>query len=141
MKTYTFPGEYEKKSEEYAVSCGDNQIAVYSCDVSAVPFNQVWPGYQRDKKQTEKSAYVMFSADEEITLDIEPKRSFEKVTVRPLSRGIKPVIDKYYDLGYKKIIVVSHGGIIRRFTGKWKIDYCDIEQIEYNKNFEFIGWV
>lgn len=105
MKTYTFPGEYEKKSEEYAVSCGDNQIAVYSCDVSAVPFNQVWPGYQRDKKQTEKSAYVMFSADEEITLDIEPKRSFEKVTVRPLSRGIKPVIDN----GKVKITFPSAG--------------------------------
>lgn len=54
---------------------------------------------------------------------------------------IKPVIDKYYASGYKKIIVVSHGGIIRRFTGKWEIDYCDTEQIEYDKNFKFIGWV
>ena len=26
---------------------------------------------------------------------------------------IKPVIDKYYTLGYKKIVVVSHGGVIR----------------------------
>ena len=62
-------------------------------------------------------------------------------SINEIIARIKPVIDKYYDLGYKKIIVVSHGGIIRRFTGKWKIDYCDIEQIEYNKNFEFIGWV
>ena len=54
---------------------------------------------------------------------------------------IKPVADKYYDAGYKKIIVVSHGGIIRRFTGKWKIDYCDLEEIEYTKNFDFFGWI
>lgn len=54
---------------------------------------------------------------------------------------IKPVADKYYDLRFKKIIVVSHGGIIRRFTGKWKIDYCDIEETEYNKSFKFFGWI
>lgn len=62
-------------------------------------------------------------------------------SISEITNRIKPVIDKYYDLGYKKIIVVSHGGIIRRFTGKWKIDYCDIEEIEYSKNFNFIGWV
>lgn len=62
-------------------------------------------------------------------------------SIAEITDRIKPVIDKYYDFGYKKIIVVSHGGIIRRFTGKWKIDYCDIEEIEYNKNFSFFGWI
>lgn len=57
-----------------------------------------------------------------------------------LSR-VKPVADKYYDLGYQKIIVVSHGGIIRRFTGKWKIDYCDLEKIEYTKEYNLFGWI
>ena len=93
MKIYTFPKEYEKKSIEYSVSCCGNMIKVYSCDVSAVPFNQVWPGYQRDKNQTEETAYVMLSADEEVTLDIEPKRNFKKVTVRPLSKEIVPIVD------------------------------------------------
>lgn len=54
---------------------------------------------------------------------------------------IKPVIDKYYDLRYQKIIIVSHGGIIRRFTGKWKIDYCDTEEIDYTKKYNFFGWI
>ena len=62
-------------------------------------------------------------------------------TITEITNRIKPVVDKYYDLGYKKIIVLSHGGIIRRFTGKWKIDYCDIEEIEYNKNYNFFGWI
>lgn len=66
-------------------------------------------------------------------------KNWESIT-EIISR-IKPVADKYYDLGYKKIVVVAHGGIIRRFTGKWKIDYCDIEEIEYSKDFKFIGWV
>ncbi|MBQ3088475.1 MAG: histidine phosphatase family protein [Clostridia bacterium] len=62
-------------------------------------------------------------------------------TLSEITNRIKPVADKYYDLGFEKIIVVSHGGIIRRFTGKWKIDYCDVTEIEYNKNFSFFGWI
>ena len=73
MRLYPYPKEYEKKSKEYNVSCDGKNIDVYSCDVSAVPFNQVWQGYQRPEKQTEKSAYVMLSSDDEIGLDIETK--------------------------------------------------------------------
>lgn len=62
-------------------------------------------------------------------------------TISEITSRIKPVADKYYESGFKKIIVVSHGGIIRRFTGKWKIDYCDTEEIEYNKDYNFFGWI
>ena len=62
-------------------------------------------------------------------------------TISEVVNRTKPIMDKYFDLGYKKIIVVCHGGIIRRFTGKWKIDYCDIEEIQYNKNFECFRWI
>ena len=92
MRLYSFPKEYEKKSKEYNVSCNGKNIDVYGCDVSAVPFNQVWPGYQRPENQTEKSAYIMLSSDDEIVLDIETKKAFEKVTVRPLSKKIEPEI-------------------------------------------------
>ena len=74
------------------MSCNGEKIEVYSCDVSAVPFNQVWPGYQRPENQTEKSAFLMLSSNENITLDITPNRGFESVTVRPLSKNIKPQI-------------------------------------------------
>lgn len=90
MRLYSFPEEYEKKSKEYNVSCDGKNIDVYSCDVSAVPFNQVWPGYQRPPEQTEESAFLMLSSNEEVTLNITPQKSFEKVVVRPLSKGITP---------------------------------------------------
>ena len=93
MRIYKFPIEYEKISQEYKVSCGGEKVGVYSCDVSAVPFNQVWPGYQRPENQTEKSAYIMLSSDEAITLEIEPRSSFEKVTVRPLLRKTETTIE------------------------------------------------
>jgi len=62
-------------------------------------------------------------------------------TITEVTNRSKPIIDKYFDLGYKKIIVVCHGGIIRRFTGVWKIDYCDIKEIEYTKDFCCFGWI
>ncbi len=89
MKIYNFPKEYEKKSSEYRVSCGGNEIEVYSCNVSAVPFNRVWPGYQRPENQTENTSYIMLSTDSAITLEIEPKRGFKSVKIRPLSRKIE----------------------------------------------------
>ena len=71
-----------------------------------------------------------------------PKGEIKKWESLPeIIARIKPVADKYYDLGFKKIIVVAHGGIIRRFTGKWKIDYCDLEEIEYQKSFNFFRWI
>lgn len=62
-------------------------------------------------------------------------------SLKEILARVKPIADKYYDLGYKKIIIVSHGGIIRRFTGKWKIGYCDLEEIEYNKEYNLFGWI
>ncbi len=93
MKLYPKPCEYEKLSSEYVVTVAGEELCVYSCDVSAHPFNQVWPGYQRVREQTEKSAFVMLSSDGGVTLDIEPKKSFEKATVRPLSKKIAPQIE------------------------------------------------
>ena len=63
MKIYNFPKEYEKKSTDYIVRCEGEDIPVYSCDVSAVPFNQVWSGYQRPIEQTEKTSFLMLSSN------------------------------------------------------------------------------
>jgi len=93
MKLYPMPCEYEKISSEYVVRALGEELGVYSCDVSAHPFNQVWPGYQRPTDQTEKSAFVMLSSDAEITLEIKPRRSFSSVAVRPLSKKITPKVE------------------------------------------------
>ena len=89
MKIYKFPENYEKKSDLFKVSAGNNDIFVYGCDVSAYPFNRVWPGKQRDKIQTEKAAFVMIGSDDAVTLNIEASFDFSSVKVRPLSKNIK----------------------------------------------------
>ena len=92
MLIYPFPENYEKISEQFSVSCENKPVGVYSCDVSAEPFNQVWPGYQRPFEQTEPTSYVSLGSDNPFTLTITPQKSFEKVTVRPLSKNIVPEI-------------------------------------------------
>lgn len=92
MKIYSFPQDYEKKSEDFIVSYNGKKIDVYSCDVSAYPLNRVWQGKQRDFYQTEKSSFVMFGSDDAVTVDIKTVFAFDTVCVRPLSKNIKPVI-------------------------------------------------
>lgn len=92
MKIYSFPKEYEKRSDDFNVTCEKGNIDVYSCDVSAYPLNRVWPGKQRDFYQTEKSSFVMIGSDGEVTLSIKPSSEFSKVQVRPLSKEIVPEI-------------------------------------------------
>ncbi len=92
MKKYSFPADYEKKSADFKVKCDGRELDVYSCRISAVPFNQVWPGYQRPFEQTEPASFVMLGSDSMTELEITPSKDFNDVTVRPLSKGIKPVI-------------------------------------------------
>jgi hypothetical protein len=49
------------------------------------------------------------------------------------------VIKKY--LKYDKIIVVAHGGVIRRFTGVAEVNYCVPYEVEYDENFICHDWV
>jgi membrane-bound lytic murein transglycosylase D len=62
-------------------------------------------------------------------------------TISQVVKRSKPIMDKYFNLGYKKIAVVCHGGIIRRFTGEWQIDHCHIKSIEYTDDFTCFGWI
>lgn len=40
---------------------------------------------------------------------------------------------------YKKIIIVTHGELIRRFAAV-RLPFCGLVQIEYDKEFNFLGW-
>lgn len=62
-------------------------------------------------------------------------------TISEIIMRTKPVMDKYCNLGYSKIIVVAHGGVIRRYTGVGHIDHCDVTQVEYDKNFKCYDWI
>ena len=92
MKIYNAPKNYEKISSAFKVMCGDREISVFDCDVSAYPLNQVWPGYQRPFEQTEPSSYLSVGCNGKVLLDITPEKEFKEVVVRPLSKNIKPEI-------------------------------------------------
>ena len=62
-------------------------------------------------------------------------------TITEIINRSKPVFDKYVNLGYEKIIVVAHGGIIRRYTGVGLIEHCEISEINYSKEFTCFEWV
>ena len=62
-------------------------------------------------------------------------------TITEIINRTKPVFNKYVDLGYEKIIVVAHGGVIRRYTGVGLIEHCEICEVDYSKDFTCFGWV
>ena len=94
MVLYNVPKEYGHISNAFTVEINGISVPVLSCRVSAYPFNRPWPGHQRDINQTEEGAYVRFGSDNEFTLNIKPKHSYNKVVIRPLSKGITPVINE-----------------------------------------------
>ena len=57
VKIYSFP-EKEEQSTEFKVKINGENTACYKARVSAEPFNQVWPGYQRPIEQTELTSFV-----------------------------------------------------------------------------------
>lgn len=88
LEFYPFP-EREEKSEMFSVLVDGKKVDCYGAVVSACPFNQVWPGYQRPIEQTENTAFVMFGADGEFEMSVETEGEFDEVIVRPLSKNVK----------------------------------------------------
>lgn len=62
-------------------------------------------------------------------------------TITEIIARTKPVLDKYADLGYEKIIVAAHGGVIRRYSGRADIAHCEIFEMDYTPDFNPYGWV
>jgi hypothetical protein len=81
----------EKLFEDYTLRVNGQAVPVYSCRVSAMPFNQVWPGYQRPLDQTELAGFAYWNMPGPVRVEVISKRSFKSVAVRPSSRGIQPV--------------------------------------------------
>lgn len=60
-------------------------------------------------------------------------------TVSMLSARVNAVLEKY--LRYDKIIVVTHGGVIRRFVKEVGIPYCKPYAVEITAPVRCMGWV
>ena len=80
----------EMLSEYYTLNANGQPVPVYSCRVSAVPLNQVWPGYQRPLDQTELAAFATLDTSGPIKIRVTSQRDIQTVTIRPLSKGIIP---------------------------------------------------
>ncbi len=81
----------EKLSNDFEVRVSGQAVPVYSCRVSAMPFNQVWPGYQRPLDQTELASFASWGMSGPVTVEVVASRQFQSVAIKPASRGIRPV--------------------------------------------------
>ena len=60
-------------------------------------------------------------------------------TIEEINNRTIGVMKKY--LHYNKIIVVSHGGVTRRFTGRAEVNYCTPYAVQFDENFAGFDWV
>lgn len=82
----------EKLSGDFTLRINGQAVPVYSCRVSAVPFNQPWPGHQRPLDQTELASFAYWDMSGPVTVQVSAMRPFQSVAVRPTSRGIRAKI-------------------------------------------------
>jgi len=87
----TFPGPAgEEPSDDFKVRVNGKPVFVYRARVSAVPLNQVWPGYQRPLDQTELASFAYWDMAGPVLVEIASKRPLGEVAIRPTSLGIRP---------------------------------------------------
>lgn len=78
-------------SKDYKVFLNGNEVEVYTCRISAYPFNTWWPGHQRPVNQTEIVSFVNIVSDEEIDFEVFPltKSVDGRVMIKPYSKEIQ----------------------------------------------------
>lgn len=82
----------EALSEHYTLTVEGQTVPVYACRVSAIPFNQVWPGYQRPLDQTELAGFACWDMTDPVKVVIQSRRPVQSVVVRPSGLGIRPAL-------------------------------------------------
>jgi len=89
--------ESERVCADYEVWIDGEKAPVWECRVSAIPFNRIWPGYQRSLDQTETAGFVTWQTDsattEVVVKTTKSVEALQSVVVRPASLEITPKID------------------------------------------------
>jgi len=75
---------------DYEVFVDGQSVCVQTARVSAVPFNQVWPGYQRPLDQTELASFAYWDMEAEADIEVVSLLPLKNVIIRPVSSGIIP---------------------------------------------------
>ena len=89
---YPAPPE-EPLSEDFTMTVAGQAVPVYVCRVSAMPFNQGWPGYQRPIEQTELASFAYWDMSAPVEVEVVSTRPIESVAIRPTARGIQPRVE------------------------------------------------
>ena len=79
--------------KKYRVYINNAPVTLEKARVSRFPFNRHWPGYQRSLDQTEVTAFASFDLKGTAVVRIECEFDFKNIVVRPLSLGIKPIVE------------------------------------------------
>ena len=85
--------EEEKRFEGYTVRVNGESARLNCAQVSAMPYNTVWPGHQRPLEQTEPASFLSVESDEPLTIEVEYGFEPQEVVVRPLSEGVIASVD------------------------------------------------
>lgn len=83
----------EPLSDDFELAAGGQKVPVYPCRVSAIPFNQPWPGYQRPIDQTEIASFASWDMRGPVEVEVLSRRPVESVAIRPTARGIQAKVD------------------------------------------------
>lgn len=76
---------------EYRLKVDGREVEVRACRVSAIPINQVWPGYQRPADQTDTAYFAAWEMPKgAVEVEITADREVGTVEVTPASAGIEP---------------------------------------------------
>lgn len=73
----------------YTVSLNGENLPVLEARCSSVPFNRRWPGHQRQIEQSELCGMVRFWFEGSAELTVTADRDFERVELRPSSKGVR----------------------------------------------------
>ena len=87
----------EAQYDAFTVMVNGEPAPVWQCRVSAIPFNRVWPGYQRALDQTELAGFVTWETDEattKVVVRVSGDAPLESIVVRPLALGITPTVNR-----------------------------------------------
>lgn len=91
FKVYAF-AEQEPVSEDFTLHANGVSVPLHLARVSACPFNRRWPGHQRPIDQTELASFALLQSSSCVEITLQPRRAFQQVVVRPLSKGVTPEV-------------------------------------------------
>ena len=92
-KLIVYPApDKEPPSKDFSMQVNDRPVFVYQARVSKYPINQIWPGYQRPKEQTEIASFAYFDFKGKVKVKITSEKEIRTLDIRPKKYGIIPEV-------------------------------------------------